>query len=124
MTVREADRYAFMREIESQKTSIVEASQAMGISYRHARRLWSCYQKEGPKGLIPKSKGKPRNNQLPQGIKKRAIALIKENYADYGPTLVAEKLEEWIEKEGPDVYLEFERRGNLPSQKSQIQKAE
>lgn len=79
----------FLRGIESQKTSIVEASQEMGILYRHARRLWSCCQKEGLKGLIPKSKGKPSNNQLPQGVKKRVIALIKENYADYGPTHVA-----------------------------------
>ncbi len=68
----------------------------MGISYRQARRLWYCYQREGPKGLVPKNKGKPSNNQLSQGVKEKAIALVRTNYANYGPTLVAEKLDDYF----------------------------
>lgn len=66
----------------------------LGISYRQARRLWQCYKREGPKGLISKRKGNPNNHQMTCGIKVKAIALVKEKYADYGPTLAAEKLYE------------------------------
>lgn len=94
MTVREADRYALMQQIESQKITIKEASHVLGISYRQARRIWSRYQIEGPKGLISKRKGKSSNHQMACGVKEKAMALVKEKYADYGPTLAKEKLQE------------------------------
>lgn len=94
MTLREADRYALMKQIESQKITIKEASHVLGISYRQARRLWSCYQREGPKGLISKRKGKASNNRIAIGVKEKVIDLVKEKYVDYGPTLAREKLQE------------------------------
>lgn len=94
MTLKEADRYSIMNQIGSQKIKIKEASHVLGISYRHARRLWQRYKKEGPKGLISKRKGRPSNHQMACGIKEKAMALVKEKYADYGPTLAAEKLHE------------------------------
>ena len=94
MTLKEADRYALMQQIESQKITIKEASHVLGISYRQARRLWRCYQREGPKGLVSKRKGKPSNHRMACGVKEKAMGLVKEKYADYGPTLATEKLEE------------------------------
>jgi len=94
MTVMEADKYALMKQIESKKTTITEASRIMGVSYRQARRIWYRYQREGPKGLISKRKGKPSNNRIFVDVREKAIALINEKYADYGPTLTAEKLYE------------------------------
>ncbi|NGX38456.1 MAG: hypothetical protein K1000chlam2_01630 [Chlamydiae bacterium] len=94
MTVQEADKYALMKQIGSKKTSIKEASQIMGISYRQARRLWQRYQREGPTGLISKRRGKPSNNQIASDMKEKVLSLIKSKYADYGPTLVREKLHE------------------------------
>ena len=88
MTVQEADKYALMKQIGSKKTSIKEASQIMGISYRQARRLWQRYQREGPTGLISKRRGKPSNNQIASDMKEKVLSLIKSKYADYGPTLV------------------------------------
>ncbi len=94
MTVPEADKNALMKQIGSKKTSIKEASQMMGISYRQARRLWQRYQREGPTGLISKRRGKPSNNQIASDMKEKVLSLIKSKYADYGPTLVKEKLHE------------------------------
>ena len=94
MTVREADKYVLMKRIESKKMSIAEASRVIGISYRQARRIWYRYQREGPKGLISKRKGKPGNNRIATDVKERAMALINEKYSDYGPTLTTEKLYE------------------------------
>jgi len=94
MTLKEADRYSIMNQIESRKLKIKEASHVLGISYRQARRLWQRYKKEGAKGLISKRKGRPSNHQLSYGIKEKAMTLVKAKYADYGPTLAAEKLHE------------------------------
>jgi hypothetical protein len=52
------------------------------------------YIDEGPSGLISRRRGRPSNNQLAPGVAGRAIAIIRERYADFGPTLAAEKLQE------------------------------
>jgi transposase len=94
MSIKEADRYAVMRQLESRKITIARASQEIGVSYRQARRLWSRYKKEGPEGLISKRKGKPSNYQLAYGLKEKAMSLVRKKYTDYGPTLAVEKLQE------------------------------
>src|SRR3954466_7703859 len=39
-------------------------------------------------------RGRPSNNRLPDVLRDQAIALVREHYADFGPTLAAEKLED------------------------------
>ncbi len=94
MTLKEADRYAIMKEVESGKITLVKASEELKSSYRHTRRIWQRYQREGPKGLISRRKGRPSNHQLGREIRTQALKLIRKKYFDYGPTLAAEKLEE------------------------------
>jgi len=52
------------------------------------------YEDQGPSGLASRKRGRPGNHQLPPGLAEHAIALIRERYADFGPTLAAEKLRE------------------------------
>lgn len=94
MSIKEADRYAVMKQIEMGKTPIVKASLQLGLTYRQTRRLWKNYQREGPQGLVSKRIGKLSNHQLPKGVKEKAMRWVTEKYADYGPTLAKEKLEE------------------------------
>ncbi len=44
--------------------------------------------------MISRRCGRPSNNQLAPGVAERAIAIIRQRYADFGPTLAAEKLRE------------------------------
>src|SRR6266849_5657831 len=39
-------------------------------------------------------RGRPSNNRLPDVVRDHAIALVRELYADFGPTFAAEKLAE------------------------------
>lgn len=94
MTLKEADRLAVMKQVESKKISLKKASEELGLGYRQTRRAWKRYQKEGSFGLISKRRNKPSNNQLGQGIKDKALKLLKEKYPDYGPTFASEKLKE------------------------------
>ena len=94
MTLKEADRLAVMKQLEQKKINLKTASKDLGISYRHQIRLWQSYQREGPKGLISKKRGKPGNRCCSNELIKRVLCLIQEKYYDYGPTLIKEKLEE------------------------------
>ena len=44
----------------------------------------------GPSALLSKRRGKPSNRSYPSVVRTEALALIKANYADFGPTLAAE----------------------------------
>ncbi|SAL88421.1 integrase catalytic subunit [Caballeronia arvi] len=70
------------------------AAERFGMSRRQVERLASRYRAEGAAGLVSKRRGKPSNHQLPEDTICRALALIHERYADFGPTLAGEKLRE------------------------------
>jgi transposase len=70
------------------------AAERLGISDRQCRRLLQRYREDGPLGMADRRRGKPSNYQLPEGLAERAIQIIRERYADFGPTLACEKLAE------------------------------
>ncbi len=70
------------------------AAQHLGISDRQCRRLLSRYRESGPPGVTNRRRGKPSNNQLPDGLAQYALSIIRERYTDFGPTLACEKLAE------------------------------
>ena len=44
--------------------------------------------------LVNRRRGQPGNRQLMPGLAERALRIIRERYADFGPTLACEKLAE------------------------------
>jgi hypothetical protein len=44
--------------------------------------------------LVSKKRGQPSDNRLPEAYRDLALSLVRERYADFGPTLAAEKLAE------------------------------
>ena len=49
---------------------------------------------DGAASLVSRRRGRPSNNRLPETYRDLALALMRERYADFGPTLAAEKLAE------------------------------
>jgi hypothetical protein len=47
----------------------------------------------GVEGLVSKQRGRPSNRRKPDNVRATALA-IGQRYADFGPTLAAEKLRE------------------------------
>jgi hypothetical protein len=66
----------------------------MGLERRQVLRLSKAYQEQGATALISKKRGRASNRQTPMAIKGQALELIRARYADFGPTLAAEKLRE------------------------------
>ncbi len=93
MTAQELTRLKIVEAVKSGHMRQVEGAKRLSLSTRQLRRLLRKYEKKGPKGLISGHRGKASNHQVPQDIKVSAEALIREHYADFGPTLAAEYLQ-------------------------------
>lgn len=91
---READRLKTIQAVTDRMLGVAQAAQRMGSSTRQVARLLERYRTEGPMGLVSLQRGRPSNHQLNPGLAERAVRLIRERYADFGPTLACEKLAE------------------------------
>lgn len=94
MTLKEADRLGVIKRKERKEITLKKASEELGLSLVQTKRIWKRYKLEGSLGLLSRRRGKASNNQIPEETLIRIVKIIKENYADYGPTLTKEKLEE------------------------------
>ena len=99
MTVRlmsdgELSRLEVLRDLDQKRLTSEAAAQLLGLERRQVFRLLKAYRAEGAAGLISKRRGRRSNRRKPEAFRTEALALIRERYWDFGPTLVAEKLHE------------------------------
>ena len=94
MSIKETERITIMDNLVAKKIKQKHASLQLGISVRQVQRLVKRYKREGVTGIIHKSRGRAGNRTMPQEKKDQIVLLIRQQYADFGPTLAAEKLEE------------------------------
>jgi transposase len=94
MGMREVDRLKTVQAVVDGALRVGVAAQRLGVSRRQLERLLQRYKAQGTAGLLSRKRGRPSNHQLPAGLAERAMALIRQFYADFGPTLAAEKLRE------------------------------
>ncbi|RQS44321.1 ISNCY family transposase [Burkholderia sp. Bp8986] len=92
MSMRELDRLKVVEAVIEQRLMPWRAAERLGISRRQIERLVTRYRAAGPAGLISQRRGHASNHQLPEDLAHRALSLIRERYADFGPTLACEKL--------------------------------
>jgi hypothetical protein len=57
-------------------------------------RLLRGLKQDGAPSLLSKRRGKPSNHRLASEVRTLALSLVRERYADFGPTFAAEKLAE------------------------------
>ncbi len=94
MSGTEIDRLHVLRDVIGERISAREAAQLMRMTPRQVFRLLQVYRADGPSALLSKRRGKPSNRSYPPVVRTEALALIRANYSDFGPTLAAEKLSE------------------------------
>ncbi|MGH9510377.1 MAG: ISNCY family transposase [Terriglobales bacterium] len=91
---RERDRLVVLRQVKEGKLTQREAAEQLKISRRWVKKLVKRLRQEGDRGLAHRLRGKRSNRRLPQESEQAAIEVIRERYADYGPTLASEMLEQ------------------------------
>ena len=94
MSHTEIDRLEVVQKITAKQITQVEAASLLGISYRQVKRIVKKYRQYGATSLVSKRRGKVANNRIASTLKQKALALIRDNYHDFAPTLAHEKLSE------------------------------
>lgn len=105
LTMSEAElrKLDTLRRVDNGGLSIVDAGRLLNLSPRQVFRLLGRLRSGGAAGLASRRRGRPSNRRLPEALQDTAIALVRERYADFGPTLAAEKL-----AEAHDIHLSRE----------------
>ena len=94
MSEKERVRLEVLGWKERVGVSLVKAAEAMGVSYRQARRIWKRYKANRGEGLVHRGRGKKSNRGYDRGVKEQVLGVYRERYRGFGPTLASEKLHE------------------------------
>lgn len=121
MSRKERERLVVFGRVKAQEIGRVEAAEALSLSLRQVHRLYVRWRDGGDEALVHRSRGRPSPRRIDASDRERALALYREHYRGFGPTLWAEKLGEmhgiwvshdtawrWLRGEG---LLEKTRRG-------------
>ena len=97
MSASELKRVGVMERVKAGTLKLGSAAALLGISYRHAKRIYRRYRTEGAPGLKHRGAGRRSNRARAADTRERALALVREKYSGsvaerFGPTLAAEHL--------------------------------
>jgi hypothetical protein len=94
MSDKELLRSQLMAQLVEGTLSQKDAAQRLGVTVRQVKRLKRSYVGGGVAALVSKKRGQPSNRRTADEVVAGAMALVGAHYADFGPTLAAEKLRE------------------------------
>lgn len=94
MSERELNRVEILAQVDDGRLTVDNAANMLDLTRRQVFRLLKRYRQDGAAAIRHKARGKPPNNLIHKARREYALALIKENYSDFGPTLAAEMLAE------------------------------
>ena len=112
MSASERDRAHVVRQVIEHRLSQREASERLGVSVRQVKRLVRSWRRQGDAGLVSRQRGRASHNRLPETLRAQVLALLRDKYSDFGPTLAAEKL---LELDGVKVSRETIRQMQVAS---------
>ncbi|QPB23215.1 ISNCY family transposase [Rhizobium sp. 007] len=92
MSERDLQRIEVLSKVVDGRMTIVSAAHVLDLSTRQVRRLLERIRADGAASIRHKAIGRPSNNRISDGVRDYAVTLVRERYADFGPTLAAEKL--------------------------------
>src|SRR5918993_634692 len=87
-------RVGVLGDVAAGRLSVDHAAGLMGVSRRQAFRLLRRFREGGASALASRRRGRPGNRRLPEKVRTAVMTVVRERYADFGPTLAA--VEVWI----------------------------
>jgi hypothetical protein len=94
MSKQEFSRLEVLSRVQSGHLRVSDACVLIGLQRRQVFRLLRGLKQDGATSLLSKHRGKPGNHRLPAEVRTLALSIVRERYADFGPTLAAENLAE------------------------------
>jgi len=92
MSAKERRRKVEFEGVREGRQNIKEASERLGLSYRHCRRSYKRFRAQGDKGLVHRSRGRPSNQAKPREFRNAVLVRYHKRYKGFGPTFATEKL--------------------------------
>src|SRR6201981_2276108 len=94
MSRKELTRLRVLIDVADGRLSVADATGLIGVSRRQIYRLLDTFRARGADGLISRKRGRASNRALGAVFRQTVLSIVHERYADFGPTLAAEKLSE------------------------------
>jgi transposase len=94
LNMRELDRLKVIQAVVDRMLKPGQAAERLHLTVRQIERLVLRYKQTGAAGVGSAARGRPGNRKLDEVTACRALILIRDRYADFGPTLACEKLRE------------------------------
>jgi transposase len=100
-------RYELLQKVVDESLTLSQVTQALGVSYRQAKRLKAKVMAQGLAGMCHGNRGRPPHNRAQQPLRARVLALSEERYFDFNDSHFTEMLGE---QEGIALCRETVRR--------------
>jgi transposase len=94
-----------------------EGADALGISRRHFRRLRRRVKREGAKGLVHRSRGRPSARRLAESLRNKVVALLTQTTARLNDCHIADLLGEQGLRLSPDSVRRIRLSLSLPAKR-------
>ena len=94
MSHKEVNRLGVIEQVVDKRLKQKAAAERLGLSVRQVKRLVQRYRAEGASGLVSRHRGKHPGNAMKTAVREAILRQVRQHYADFGPTLAAEKLAE------------------------------
>ena len=92
MSKQEFTRLDVLMRVQSGRLRVTDACVLIGLQRRQVFRLLRGLKQHGAASVLSKHRGKASNHRLPTEVRTLALSIVRERYADFGPTMAAEKL--------------------------------
>jgi transposase len=124
ISTKQLQRYHKLKLVLDGTITLLQASVAMKVSYRHAKRLKKAFSSGGTRALLHGNRGRSPANKIDDEMRCKIIALSEQVYSDLNDTHFTEML--W-EREGTEVSRQSVRairraEGIRPKRKRRVRK--
>jgi transposase len=127
MSERELNRIEVLAQVDDGRLGVQNGANMLDVTKRQMFRLLKRYRTDGAPAIRHRARGKSPNNKIHKAKRDYALALVNENYKDFGPTLAAEMLAEhhsfkvsretlrkWMQEDGLWLSRKQRRRFHQP----------
>lgn len=92
MSHGELSRFDTMMRVERGELRVTDAAALLGLKRRQVYRLLDRLREDGAEGMISRKRGRPGNRRHSDALREQIMAIVREHYHDFGPTLAREYL--------------------------------
>lgn len=90
--MKDLERLKTIQAVVDRELKPGQAAERLGLTVRQIERLVVRYRAEGPVGLISRHRNRTGNRALKASVAESVVRILRDQYADFGPTLATEKL--------------------------------